>query len=124
MAVRRTQRLDESTVLGLLVKGDYAGLAKLTGLTVDQIERTLDGRDDDDPFDDDDDDDFFFGDGDGDGDEDDEDDEDGMRSPAGSARHGRDPNAQPPAARPSGGGPAARPLGGGPAGRPVSGSRF
>jgi hypothetical protein len=46
MTARRTQRVDEATLLELLVKGDYAGFGKLTGFTIDQIERTLDGRDD------------------------------------------------------------------------------
>jgi hypothetical protein len=47
MAPRRTQRADEATLLDLLMKGDYAGFAKLTGYTIDEIKRTLDGRDDD-----------------------------------------------------------------------------
>jgi hypothetical protein len=47
MTARRRQRVDEATLLDLLMKGDYAGFAKLTGYTVDQIERTLDGRDSD-----------------------------------------------------------------------------
>ena len=46
MTARRTQRVDEATVIDLLTRGDYARLATLTGFTVDQIERTLDGRDD------------------------------------------------------------------------------
>jgi hypothetical protein len=61
MTARRTQRVDEATVIDLVMKGDYAGLAKLTGFTVDQIERKLDGRDDHyDALDDDEDDDLFF----------------------------------------------------------------
>jgi len=61
MTTRRTQRVDETTVIDLVMKGDYAGLAKLTGFTVEQIELTLDGRDDDyDALDDDEDDDCFF----------------------------------------------------------------
>jgi len=61
MTARRAQRVDETTVLGLLMKGDYAGLAKLTGFTVDQIERTLDEWDDHyNALDDDEDDDCFF----------------------------------------------------------------
>jgi hypothetical protein len=47
MTARRTQRADEATLLDLLAKGDYAGLAKLTGYTIDEIKRTLEGRDDD-----------------------------------------------------------------------------
>jgi hypothetical protein len=50
--------VDETTVIDLLMKGDYAGLAKLTGFTVDQIERTLEGMDD--HYDALDDDDCFF----------------------------------------------------------------
>ena len=70
MAARRTQRVDEETLLDLLVKGDYAAFAKLTGFTVDQIERRLDGREDhDDALDADEDDDCFF--------DEEEDDEDG-----------------------------------------------
>ena len=62
MTARRTQRVDEPTLLDLLMKGDYAGFAKLTGATVDEIERALDGWDDrDDALDDDEDDDCFFG---------------------------------------------------------------
>ena len=60
MTARRTQRADEATLLDLLMKGDYAGFAKLTGFTVEQIERTLDGRNDhDDALDDDEEDDYF-----------------------------------------------------------------
>jgi hypothetical protein len=56
---RRTRRVDETTVIDLVMKGDYEGLAQLTGVTVDQLERLLDetGReyhalndDDDDGF--------------------------------------------------------------------------
>jgi hypothetical protein len=42
MTARRTPRVDETTVLDLVMKGDYEGLAKLTGYTVEQIERTFD----------------------------------------------------------------------------------
>jgi Ran GTPase-activating protein (RanGAP) involved in mRNA processing and transport len=62
MAARRTQRADEATLLDLLMKGDYAGFAKLTGSTVDEIERALDGwRDRYDALDDNEADDWFFG---------------------------------------------------------------
>lgn len=61
MTARRTQRADEATLLDLLMNGDYAGFAKLTGYTVEEIERRLDGRDGHyDAFDDDEDDDGFF----------------------------------------------------------------
>jgi hypothetical protein len=61
MTARRTQRVDEATLLDLLMKGDYAGFAKLTGATVDEIERALDGWDDRyDALDDEEDDDCFF----------------------------------------------------------------
>jgi hypothetical protein len=61
MTARRTQRADEATALDLLLKADYAGLAKLIGYTVEQVERMLDRRDDhDDELDDDEDDDWFF----------------------------------------------------------------
>jgi hypothetical protein len=61
MTARRARRVDETTVIDLLMKGDYAGLAELTGFTVDQIERTLDGIDDGyDALDDGEDDDCFF----------------------------------------------------------------
>jgi len=66
MTVRRTQRVDEATLLDLLMKGDYARFAKLTGYTVDQIERMLDGEDDDYDALDDDDDYIFDGEKDGD----------------------------------------------------------
>jgi hypothetical protein len=46
MTARRTHPVDEAMLLDLLLKGDYAGFAKLTGYTVDQIERMLEGRDD------------------------------------------------------------------------------
>jgi hypothetical protein len=46
MTAERKERVDEATLLDLLMKGDYAAFAKLTGCTVDQIERTLDGMDD------------------------------------------------------------------------------
>ncbi len=69
MAARHTQRTDETTVLDLLMKGDYAGLAKLTGVTVDQLERMLDGSDD--PYDALDDDDEDGEDGEEDGDDED-----------------------------------------------------
>lgn len=46
MTARRRKRVDEATLIDLLMKNDYAGFAKLTGLTVDEIERKLDGRDD------------------------------------------------------------------------------
>jgi hypothetical protein len=39
---RRTRRVDETTVIDLVMNGDYKGLAQLTGVTVDQIERMLD----------------------------------------------------------------------------------
>jgi len=64
MAARRTQRVDEATLFDLLMKGDYAGFAKVTGYPVDQVQRLLD---DSDRHYDDDDDDIFF---------DDDDDED------------------------------------------------
>jgi hypothetical protein len=71
MTVRRRQRVDEATLIELLMKNDYAGLAKLTGSTIEEIERQLDGRDDQyDVLDDDEGDDFFF-------DEADDDDEEG-----------------------------------------------
>jgi hypothetical protein len=61
MAARRTQRADEATLLDLLMKGDYAGFAKLTGSTVEEVERALDGwRDRDDALGDDEDDDWSF----------------------------------------------------------------
>jgi hypothetical protein len=47
MTARRTQRVDETTVIDLVMKRDYAGLAKLTGFTVEQIERRFDAIDDD-----------------------------------------------------------------------------
>jgi hypothetical protein len=60
MTARRRQRVDEATLIDLLMKNDYAGFAKLTGLTVEEIEHKLDGRDDQyDPLDDDEPDDFF-----------------------------------------------------------------
>jgi hypothetical protein len=60
MTARRKQRVDEAMLLDLLMKEDYAGFAKLTGFTVEQIERTLDGRNDhDDALDDDEEDDYF-----------------------------------------------------------------
>lgn len=46
MTARRRKRVDEATLIDLLMKNDYAGFARLTGLTVDEIERKLDGRDD------------------------------------------------------------------------------
>jgi hypothetical protein len=62
VTARRTHRVDEATLLDLLMKGDYAGFAKLTGFTVEQIERTLEGRDDPyDSLDDDEEGDYFFG---------------------------------------------------------------
>jgi hypothetical protein len=71
MTARRTQRADEATLLDLLTKGDYAGLARLTGYTIDETKRTLDGRDDDnDELEDDEDDDWFL--------DDEEDDEDAL----------------------------------------------
>jgi|HubBroStandDraft_4_1064222.scaffolds.fasta_scaffold317418_2 hypothetical protein len=61
MTARRARRVDETTVIDLVMKGDYAGLAQLTGFTVDQIERTFDGMDDGyDTLDEDEDDDRFF----------------------------------------------------------------
>lgn len=61
MTARRTQRVDEATLLDLLMKGDYAGFAKLTGCTVEEIERRLYGMDDHHgALDDDEDDDGFF----------------------------------------------------------------
>jgi len=75
MAARRTQRADEATLLDLLMKGDYAGFAKLTGSTVEEVERALDGwRDRDDALGDDEDDDWSF---DEEEDEEEEDEEDG-----------------------------------------------
>jgi hypothetical protein len=72
MTARRTQPVDEAMLLDLLMKGDYAGFSKVTGYTVDQIERMLNGMDDQyDALDDEEDDDCFF-----DEEEDDEDDED------------------------------------------------
>jgi hypothetical protein len=71
MTARRTQPVDEAMLLDLLMKGDYAGFSKVTGYTVDQIERMLNGMDDHDALDDEEDDDCFF-----DEEEDDEDDED------------------------------------------------
>jgi hypothetical protein len=71
MAARRTQRVDEATLFDLLMKGDYAGFAKVTGYSVDQVERLLHGRDrhfDEPDNDEDEDDDRFF---------DDDEDEDG-----------------------------------------------
>jgi hypothetical protein len=61
MTARRTQRVDEAMLLDLLMKGDYAGFAKLTGATVDEVERALDGWDDrHDALDDEEDDNCFF----------------------------------------------------------------
>jgi hypothetical protein len=61
MTARRTQPVDEALLLDLLMKGDYTGFAKLTGYTVEQIERTLHGMDDRfDALDDEEDDDSFF----------------------------------------------------------------
>ena len=61
MTARRARRVDEAALIDLVIKNDYAGLAKLTGFTVDEIERQLDGRDDQyDALDDDECDDFFF----------------------------------------------------------------
>jgi hypothetical protein len=61
MTARRTHRVDEATLLDLLMKGDYAGFAELTGATVDEIERALDGWDDRyDTLDDEEEDDCFF----------------------------------------------------------------
>jgi hypothetical protein len=80
MTAGRTQRVGEATVLDLVMKGDYAGLAKLAGVTVDQIERMLEGVDDDyDALDDGEEDDtgFFDEEDDDEDDKDDEDDEDG-----------------------------------------------
>lgn len=74
MTTRRAQRADEATLIDLLTKGDYAGFAKLTGYTIDEIKRTLDGRDDDNDAleddEDDEDDDWFL--------DDEEDDEDAL----------------------------------------------
>jgi hypothetical protein len=60
MTARRTQRVDEATLLDLLMKGDYAGFAKLTGYTVEEVERRLYGMDDHDGALDEEDDDGFF----------------------------------------------------------------
>jgi hypothetical protein len=61
MTARRKERVDEATLLDLLMKGDYAGFAKLTGCTVEEIERTLHGMDDHyGALDDDEDDNCFF----------------------------------------------------------------
>jgi len=60
MTARRTQRVDEATLLDLLMKGDYAGFAKLTGYTVEEIERRLYGMDDHDGALDDEDDEGFL----------------------------------------------------------------
>ena len=61
MTARRARRVDEATLLDLLMKEDYAGFAKLTGFTVEQIERMLEGRDDRyDTLDDDEEDGYFF----------------------------------------------------------------
>jgi hypothetical protein len=47
MTARRNRPVAETTVLDLVMKGDYEGLAKLTGFTIEQIERTFEGMDDD-----------------------------------------------------------------------------
>ena len=61
MTARRTRLGNETTVIDLVMKGDYAGLAKLTGFTVEQIERTFDEMGDVyDTLGDDEDDDCFF----------------------------------------------------------------
>jgi hypothetical protein len=61
MTARRARRADEATLIDLVMKNDYVGLANLTGFTVDEIERQIDGRDDQyDALDDDEGDDFFF----------------------------------------------------------------
>jgi hypothetical protein len=61
MTARRARRVDEATLIDLVMKNDYAGLAKLTGFTVDEIERQLDGGDDQyDALDDGEGDEFFF----------------------------------------------------------------
>ena len=61
MTARHTQPVDEALLLDLLMKGDYTGFAKLTGYTVEQIERTLHGMDDHfDALDDEEDDASFF----------------------------------------------------------------
>ena len=61
MTARRARRVDEATLIDLVMKNDYVGLAKLTGFTVDEIERQLDGRDDQyDALDDGEGDDFLF----------------------------------------------------------------
>ncbi len=39
MTVRRRRPLDEATLLGLLMKGDFAEFARVTGSTVQQVER-------------------------------------------------------------------------------------
>jgi hypothetical protein len=46
MTAQRKERVDEATLLDLLMKGDYAAFAKLTGSTVEQVERALDGMED------------------------------------------------------------------------------
>jgi hypothetical protein len=62
MTVRRKPPVDEATLLGLLMKGDFAGFAKVTGSTVQQVERMLNDLDGRDEFEDDEDEDFFSGD--------------------------------------------------------------
>jgi hypothetical protein len=75
MTARRGQPVDEATLLGLLIRGDLAGFAKLTGTTVQEVERMLDpGYDPYDELDDEEDEDFFE-------DEDEDEDEMGWRSP-------------------------------------------
>ena len=60
MTVRRKRPVDEATLLDLLMKGDVAGFAKVTGSTVQQVERMLNDLGDRDEFDDDEDEDYFF----------------------------------------------------------------
>jgi hypothetical protein len=63
VTVRRKRPVDEATLLGLLMKGDFAEFAKVTGSTVQQVERMLNDLDDRDEFEDDEDEDYFFDDG-------------------------------------------------------------
>jgi hypothetical protein len=50
MTGRRKPSIDEGTLVDLLIKGDFAGFAKLTGSTMQQAERMLHEDDEDDDF--------------------------------------------------------------------------